>query len=147
VHWVVVLGTGSDRNAVPRLDNVQVIEQAAHEDMRELYSAADFMLFPSRYEGFGYVVIEAMACGLPVITTNVGIAKTICGAAPFDRLLLPAISSGSEAVAASAVEKIALLKADSGLTARIAAEGRRVVEKDFDIERWKEGIVEMLGLS
>jgi glycosyltransferase involved in cell wall biosynthesis len=147
VHWVVVLGTGSDRNAVPCLDNVQVIEQVGHEDMRELYSAADFMLFPSRYEGFGYVIIEAMACGLPVITTNVGIAKTICGAAPFDRLLLPGISSGSEAVAASAVEKIALLKADSGLRARIAAEARRVVEKDFDIERWKGGIVKMLGLS
>jgi len=36
----------------------------------EAYNQADALLFPSRFEGFGYTVLEAMACGLPVITTN-----------------------------------------------------------------------------
>jgi glycosyltransferase involved in cell wall biosynthesis len=36
----------------------------------EAYNQADALLFPSRFEGFGYAVVEAMACGLPVITTN-----------------------------------------------------------------------------
>ncbi len=36
-----------------------------------LYSAADFFVFPSIYEGFGLPVLEALACGTPVITTNV----------------------------------------------------------------------------
>ncbi|MBE9055491.1 glycosyltransferase family 1 protein [Sphaerospermopsis sp. LEGE 08334] len=37
----------------------------------QLYNAADVLLAPSLYEGFGLTIIEAMACGLPVITSNV----------------------------------------------------------------------------
>ncbi len=37
----------------------------------EIYSTADFLIAPSLYEGFGLTILEAMACGLPVITSNV----------------------------------------------------------------------------
>ncbi len=37
----------------------------------QLYNAADVLLAPSLYEGFGLTVLEAMACGLPVITSDV----------------------------------------------------------------------------
>lgn len=37
----------------------------------QLYNAADVLLAPSLYEGFGLTIIEAMVCGLPVITSNV----------------------------------------------------------------------------
>ena len=37
---------------------------------RVLLSAAELFLFPSEYEGFGFPVLEAMACGTPVITTD-----------------------------------------------------------------------------
>jgi len=42
----------------------------ADEDLPYLYSGADLFLFPSLYEGFGMPVLEAMACGTPVITSN-----------------------------------------------------------------------------
>ncbi|MEW6608544.1 MAG: glycosyltransferase family 1 protein [bacterium] len=40
------------------------------EDLPALYSGAEIFVFPSLYEGFGLPVIEAMACGTPVITSN-----------------------------------------------------------------------------
>ncbi len=43
----------------------------AHVDMPSLYRIADVLVFPSLKEGFGLVVIEAMASGLPVVTSRI----------------------------------------------------------------------------
>lgn len=45
----------------------------------KLYSAADVLLAPSLYEGFGLTVLEAMACGTPVITSNVSSLPEVAG--------------------------------------------------------------------
>ena len=39
-------------------------------DLAPLYSAAIATIYPSLYEGFGFPVVESMACGTPVITSN-----------------------------------------------------------------------------
>ncbi|MBN2146114.1 MAG: glycosyltransferase family 4 protein [Anaerolineales bacterium] len=44
------------------------VEQA---DLPVVYNMADLSVYPSIYEGFGFPVLESMACGTPVITTNV----------------------------------------------------------------------------
>jgi glycosyltransferase involved in cell wall biosynthesis len=44
-----------------------------------LYGAAQAFVFPSRYEGFGLPVLEAMACGTPVVTTNVSSIPELVG--------------------------------------------------------------------
>jgi glycosyltransferase involved in cell wall biosynthesis len=42
----------------------------SNEELRALYSDAAALLFPSREEGFGWPILEAQACGCPVITTD-----------------------------------------------------------------------------
>lgn len=49
---------------------VRHIGYVPDEDLPALYSAATCLVFPSLYEGFGLPVLEAMACGTPVITTR-----------------------------------------------------------------------------
>lgn len=45
----------------------------------QIYNAADVLLAPSLYEGFGLTVLEAMACGTPVITSNVSSLPEVAG--------------------------------------------------------------------
>lgn len=48
-----------------------------HKEMPEVYNRYKILLFPSRFESFGMVPVEAMACGLPVIMGEVGIGLVL----------------------------------------------------------------------
>ncbi|MGQ8367327.1 glycosyltransferase family 4 protein [Glaciecola sp. 1036] len=65
-----------------KLEN-DVIElgYVSDEDLISLYSAADLFLFPTLWEGFGFPVLEAMSCGLPVITSNISCLPEIANGA------------------------------------------------------------------
>ena len=49
---------------------VHLTNFVADSDLPTFYSASDALIFPSLYEGFGLPILEAMACGTPVITSN-----------------------------------------------------------------------------
>lgn len=51
------------------------------EDLLYLYNASDLLVYPSIYEGFGLPVLEAFACGVPVITSNNSSLPEISGGA------------------------------------------------------------------
>jgi glycosyltransferase involved in cell wall biosynthesis len=51
------------------------------EDRVRFYQAADFLVFPSWYEGFGMPLLEAMQCGCPVITSRVSSMPEVVGRA------------------------------------------------------------------
>ena len=58
---------------------VQLIGRVAEEDLPRWYSACTAFVYPSLYEGFGLPVLEAMACGAPVITSNVTSLPEVVG--------------------------------------------------------------------
>jgi glycosyltransferase involved in cell wall biosynthesis len=60
-------------------DKVKWIGYVDYKDLPALYSMADVFVLPSYYEGFGLPIIEAMACGTPVITSNVSSMPEVAG--------------------------------------------------------------------
>ena len=65
-----------DRHLEP---SITWIKQPERETLIELYNAADILLAPSLYEGFGLTILEAMACGTPVITSNISSLPEVVG--------------------------------------------------------------------
>jgi len=75
----------SAESIVSRLENHKHKEDiilpgfVTEEQKRVLLSCAEVFLFPSEYEGFGLPVLEAMACGAPIITTNISSIPEVGG--------------------------------------------------------------------
>ena len=76
---LILVGDGSERGNLEGqaeklgvIDSVQFIGAIGHDDIPHYYHKADVFLMPSLSEGFGITVIEAMASGIPIVTTNVG---------------------------------------------------------------------------
>jgi glycosyltransferase involved in cell wall biosynthesis len=55
---------------LPNRERIARLGYVAEEDLPALYSNAELFLYPSLYEGFGFPVVEAMACGVPVVTSS-----------------------------------------------------------------------------
>ncbi len=57
------------------------VGEPTDEELASLYRGALCLVFPSLYEGFGLTVLEAMACGTPVVTSNSGATAEVAGGA------------------------------------------------------------------
>lgn len=59
------------------LGNAITFAGVSYESIAEVYNACDVLLFPSLEEGFGLPIIEAFACGLPVVASNIEVFREI----------------------------------------------------------------------
>jgi D-inositol-3-phosphate glycosyltransferase len=81
---------GGDAQSQPELERLKSLSQTLQihhsvafyglvkqEMLPYFYSAADLCVVPSYYESFGLVALESLACGTPVVATNVGCVETV----------------------------------------------------------------------
>lgn len=81
-------------------DDVHFIDYIPDTELSSLYSKADLFVYPSLYEGFGLPPLEAMACGCPVIVSNVTSLPEVCGDAAYyiDPYSVESIAEGIEKI-------------------------------------------------
>jgi len=60
-------------------DRVRFLDYVHADELPSLYAGADIFVFPSLYEGFGLPPLEAMACGTPVMVSNVSSLPEVVG--------------------------------------------------------------------
>jgi glycosyltransferase-like protein len=110
------------RGPAPPADaDVAVLGPVAEGDMPALFRAADVFAFPSEREGFGLVVLEAQAVGLPVVASDLPVLREFLRPGR-DCLMVPAGDPGPLAEALVAA-------ADPRLGARLAAAGRETAAR------------------
>jgi glycosyltransferase involved in cell wall biosynthesis len=87
VYWVLALRGGADGlNGLGK--SVRILSDVSRSQLPELYSAADFSVCPSRYDPLAYVVPEALACGLPVLSGLNGASDQFLREPPLNRLVI-----------------------------------------------------------
>jgi glycosyltransferase involved in cell wall biosynthesis len=101
-------------------DRVRILDYVPEADLAGLYSGAQVFVFPSLYEGFGFPVLEAMACGTPVVCSNTSSLPEVAGEAA---LTVDPADTGALAAAVGRVLD------DPSLRAALVAKGKAQVQR------------------
>jgi glycosyltransferase involved in cell wall biosynthesis len=142
VFWILAIG---DSECPFSGNNLKIIKNVDIINLRELYSISDFMLFPSYYEGFGLVIIEAMACKIPVICTEVGVAKDLIQFDALRTLFLPNVHDIE--LIRGINDRISFLKNNTPEKEKISNMERSIIEKNYTLDIWREKMSLALGFS
>jgi glycosyltransferase involved in cell wall biosynthesis len=116
-------------------DLVELAGLVSEERLLALYRGASVLIYPSRYEGFGFPVAEAMACGVPVLCARASALPEVVGEAGL--LLDPdRVDDWSEAIAAVlSDDQRALAMRDAGLRRAARFSWDRTAEATLDVYR------------
>ncbi|MEU9453580.1 glycosyltransferase [Streptomyces sp. NPDC048277] len=140
---LALVGDGPDRDALRQLAHGSVEFVGATADVRPWYRAADLVVLPSRWEGMALAPLEAMACGRPVLVTDVDGARESLPPAHAAHCLVPPEQPDVLA------EAVAHLLLAPQLRASLGDRGRRHVLSTHDVRHTTEAVAglyrELLG--
>lgn len=146
----LIAGTG-DEEAELRMwcqlpafrDRVHYLGVMEKRDLWSLYRVLDVLVLPSLTtphwtEQFGFVLAEAMACGLPVIGSNSGAIPEVIGECGI------VVEENDSTALAAALQTLA---DEPSLRARFAQQGLRRFEKEFTVSAYAARLAELFGLN
>ena len=121
---------------------VRFVGYVPFEDLPAIYSLADVFVFPSLHEGFGLPVIEAMACGTPVVAgDNSSLAEIASGAAEtVDVTDLDALGDALAGLMTSPARRERLAR--RGLQRARQFSWRRAARETLGVYRWATGRID-----
>lgn len=73
----------AETQALGLAEKVLFLDYVPADELPALYTGAELFVFPSLYEGFGLPPLEAMACGCPVVVSNIASLSEVCGDAAY----------------------------------------------------------------
>ncbi|MEH2198978.1 glycosyltransferase family 4 protein [Nostoc sp.] len=135
----------SDRRYTPTLtaqvaelgitNQVKFLDYVPYDELPKIINEAIALVFPSLWEGFGLPVLEAMACGTPVITSNLSSLPEVAGDAAIliDPYKIGEITEAMQAIATN-----------SGLRSRLSSQGITHCQQ-FSWEKTGKATVEVLS--
>lgn len=142
---LVLVGDGPDRAGLEASAPPGVLFTGACEDVLPWIHAADVLVLPSRWEGMALAPLEAMACGRPVVMTDVNGARESLPPGHEDHS--SGASGGSEALAAA----LTALLIDPELREALSRRAMRHTRASFDVRRTAGAVAglyqELVGLS
>lgn len=139
------VGDGPEREPLERLAaelrlDVRFAGAVGQDELRAFYDDAQLFCLPTFAEGLGVVLLEAMACGLPVVSTQVmGVPEVVDDG---ETGLL--VGAGRADLLADALARLAT---QPELRERMGRAGRRRVVEQFDVERQAESVAALLGAA
>ncbi len=140
---LTIVGGGSKEESLKKLardlgvfDYINFTGPVNHSEISKYLNTFDVFVALSREESFGVAVVEAMACGLPVVVSNVGGLTEVVE----DRITGFVVPSEDPDSAARAIERIL---ADEDLRERMGKAGRERVERLYN---WENNVSMMIGL-
>jgi glycosyltransferase involved in cell wall biosynthesis len=152
VHWrLLVAGDGAERGRYERLtkdmgmeDRVQFLGMLAEQEVEAMMRSVDLLALPSFMEAMPYVILEAMACGLPVIASNIyGIDEMVV-----DSETAVLIPPGDAARLSGGLRE---LIGDTNLRRHLGGNARNRFEQLFTLDRQIDKIqsiyLELLGMD
>ena len=142
---VVLAGDGPERSALEARAGELGLGHNVHflgfrRDVRNILNGLDVFVLPSLYEGFPNAVLEAMACGLPVVATNVGGTSEAVIHGCTGLLVPPSDPPALE-------EALGALLANPALRRRMGREGLKRVKRFFPLEKQIRNLIELYQVS
>ncbi|MGP3973921.1 glycosyltransferase [Streptomyces sp. 8N114] len=134
---LVLVGDGPDREELRRAAPPGVVFAGAADAVCDWYAAADLVVLPSRWEGMALTPLEAMACGRPVVVSDVAGSRELLPPGQETSCLVPPADPDA---LADAVVRLAL---DPGLRAELAQRAGEHVRARFDVRTTAAAVLEL----